>query len=82
MKLTPIFLGISVAATTLSLSFANPAKAGDIQSFDSSSHTAKTFKVKKKKCFFKRFYVKGHYRHGRYIRPHYVVRKVCKFVRH
>jgi hypothetical protein len=82
MKFTPIFLGISLAATTLSLSLSNPAQAGNIESFDSSSLTAKTFKAKKKKCFTKRFYVRGHYKHGRYIPPHYVVKKVCKVVRH
>jgi hypothetical protein len=81
MKLTPILLGISLAATTLGTTLNNPVQATSYQPNESSYATAKTFKPKKY-CFIKRFYIQGYVDHHGYYHPGYwAFKKVCK-VRH
>jgi hypothetical protein len=78
MKFTPVLLGISLAVTSMGVSFANPAKAGQIEAYPVNSRPVKTSKVKK--CFFKRFYVPAQRKHGVFIPAQYVTKKVCQFV--
>jgi hypothetical protein len=64
----------------MGVSFANPAKAGHIEAYPVNSRPVKTSIVKKKKCFFKRFYVPAQRKHGLFIPAQYVTKKVCQFV--
>ncbi|MBW4619017.1 MAG: hypothetical protein KME17_06625 [Cyanosarcina radialis HA8281-LM2] len=81
MKFTPALLGITLAATALSVNLANPAQATTYQRNTSSHTTVKTYKIKKV-CHFKRVYVRGYYdAHGYFHPGFWTTKKFCKTFR-